>query len=558
MKPKTLEPLNSYVSAGGIDSNIWMTSDAGLNTDRLFHDITNTSGYIEAFEDGSDTAGGTSAFLPSFSEAGVVTFFLNSSAPASLAGSISGAKVIDATVSISLKSTNVLDDQQIPMQFERAGDKLTLTSLIPESQRDAVRAILFDSSPDCSIHIEQSVRVATLMTKDFIKGHWDNDKIRMAVQKRLPGFGSDQDADYFLSMLDATGIDYQNLYMFMQATYVTDIQAPALPGFIQRPVNFNGKAYNYYQDNRNPDQVYYLPDSFELGQAPDGSPYVSLLEFQTEKGVLEDMRALFRFYASATTNQSRIEDARSQLKASLARPGVNLLPLTTSNYVKANLSLYLPDESGQTSSKVPRPDASIKLEEGFSDELHLSFKAFQTLWAAIFTGGPEQVVFTGEISVQISGGRFTERVAFNGRMSGGAEREQAYFQQLIKEGKDNRYHIDIDFYVFNSIFAPEGGVGALTMNFGSDYASAPLEFNASDCEEGKTFIQKKITLQRLVSDIILHKDVPDVFEYVMKVIREDGPPTCCTHETEVGGVYVNKSQVADCTCKANDCGCNHA
>ncbi|BAY99866.1 LamG domain-containing protein [Tolypothrix tenuis PCC 7101] len=280
---------------------------------------------------------------------------------------------------------------------------------------------------------------------------------------------------------------------------------------IQRLVEWNGIWYSYYQDERQRDRFYYLPDSFQIGKRPESQEPTMSLQFQSINGTQQTVAKL-EYYAAPIVNIDRLTFAATKL-LQYAQPlpigvkSLEFVPLRNTQNLQFRLAL--PGTEG-----LQTRNAKINLQLGIFDTLTLAVPDdFQAIWDAMFSSKQEKTLLTGLVNVEIAGG-YSEEIPFFIRLQ--AQQEQIWNAIFVAD-VPAQYIKNIEVKTYNSIFAPpptrpQDQIMSILVDFeGSD----AVELNAA-----KLTATAKITLP--ISDLILHREDTGVYRYQMTVIRRSG------------------------------------
>ncbi|MGE8356104.1 MAG: hypothetical protein ACN6N0_06875, partial [Microvirgula sp.] len=207
------------------------------------------------------TAGGQTAFETSVSEDGTFRFFLASTAPVD-AGDAAPRQTGTSFALVLNASGN---GRRFPLQDRQQGDIRELSIKLTGNDLKMARASLFDADPNVSIEVTQTLTLAAQQTQAFVSDNWDNAIIRRGLLDLFGGIPFDSASSYYMLASQADS-EFGNQYLVLKATYQTQMPAPPLPGYVQWQVNWENRAYNYYQDNQDRTRVFYSPESFEFAK----------------------------------------------------------------------------------------------------------------------------------------------------------------------------------------------------------------------------------------------------------------------------------------------------
>jgi hypothetical protein len=330
--------------------------------------------------------------------------------------------------------------------------------------------------------------------------------------------------------------EYPSQYLVLNSVYKAQVAAPPLPGYVQWQVNWANRAYNYYQDNQDRTRIFFLPDSFEFAKGPAGAPTVSLLQFTLPEGqvTVERTRATFRVYGRPVVNFDRIQNAAQSLKGKIG--GVpQMVSLQDAHHAKTTFTQYLPNAQGTASDPAVQKDASIDLSSGLRNELKLNFPQFRALWAAIFSTAPENPLFRGWVDVELSDGKYKDRIDFNGRLP--KEQETPFFDDILDTSVESTYPAQFSAKATPKVFQGDAEVVAIELSFAGG-ATITLTDEQREAQ---------IKVERSIRDIVIGKQSPDEYPYKMRVVRE-GSTTCCEGKakSDSPNIWLTPDQVAKC------------
>jgi hypothetical protein len=422
------------------------------------------------------------------------------------------------------------------MRHDSQGDLHTLTTRLAGGDLKEARTALFDAAPNVAIEVTQTLTLAAPQTREFVDANWRSEAIRRGLQDAFGGIPFDSAAQFY--RVASRGDDIANEYLVMKATYRALVPAPPLPGYIQRQVNWKDRAYNYYQDNRDPSRVFYLPERFEFAKGPAGAPTVSLLQFSLPEGEtsVERTRATFRVYGTPVVDFDRIRNAAESLTASLgAAP--QMVSLQDAHHVKTTFTQYLPNARATAGDPAVQANATISLGEGLRNELHLGFAQFRALWAAIFSTAPENPLFRGWVDVELSDGKFRDRIGFDGRLP--ADLEASFFDSILDTSADQTYAREVAVKTVKAVFQGNPAVVEVEVDFpgGATAVLSPEKLAST------------VTVNRSVRDIVIGRQPQDEYPYRMRVVREDGAVGCCEGKAASASqnLWLSRDQVLNCT-----------
>jgi hypothetical protein len=539
MQPTNINPQDVFIEESQLGLAL-INPNSDLSDPAILRSKEGNKYYLPRYKNADQNVGGQEHFAPTLDSDGTLTFYLESFAPSEVAGQLQG--VLPYTSGTSMLFTYNQDGQiiEIPLTLQEQGNNIwKVSTKLNSTQNQEVISILFDPNPNANIQISQRVTVAGQLTEQFVQSNWSTPAIREKLLSQLAGAINIPSADMYYRLVQQEDPQFSHKYMTLVCDYVDQIGAPILPGYIQWSVSWKGKAYNYYQDNQHSNRVFFLPDSFKISKRPDGNSSASLLQFQTSDGTIEKMSATFRFFAEPVAEYARIENAREQIGQQIgANP--ETISMQDAQNVSTQLTLYLPTDDGNASRPTVQENAQINFRNGIINELsNMPFKAFQSLWDAIFNTAPEQPIFTGWVSVSIQNGKFEERINFDGRLD--PNQKADYYYSILEEGTDTTYSKNLIVHTAEAIFTSETDtIIALSLDFGQQTVDL-----------SKDQLNASVTVMRPVSDIILGDADSGTYPYTLEIIRLTHR-NCCSRSTKKESFYIIKPDVDSCTGDCSD------
>jgi len=509
-----------------------------LASNVLLSDRNGGKAYLPVYRSALQSAGGSSAFAPSVTQDGTMTFFMESVAPPEIAGQAGGASPASASPTFALVLNASGAGTRFTLTEKREGGAISrLSARLSGNDLKQARAALFDASPNVAIEVTQTVKLAARQTQDFVNANWSNAAIRQGLLD-LFQIPFDSAATYFM-MASGGDPDFPNQYLVLKCGYRTQVAAPPLPGYVQWQVSWQNRAYNYYQDNQDRTRVFYLPDRFEFAKGPAGAPTVSLLQFTLPEGpaTVESTRATFRAYGSPVVDFNRINNAAQALKERVGGTP-QMVSLQDARSAKMSFTQYLPNAQVTGSDPAVQKNANIDLVAGLRNELNLNFDQFRALWAAIFSADPQNPLFRGWVDVELSDGKFKDRIDFNGRLP--KDRETPFFDDILDTTTQSTYPAQFTVWTVAKVFAAGD--------------PAPVEIDLTFAG-GKTValdashLSADIQVERSIRDIVLGNQRPDEYPYRLRVMRDDGTVGCCEGKakSDTPRVFITREEIAACT-----------
>ena len=536
-QPSAVAVLQGQRRTNELGDALITPSDA-LSPTVLLSTAAGAKWYLPVYRSAARSAGGATVFSPSVTDDGTLTFFLESVPPPEIAGGAGGATPYVAGTTFSLVVNPSGGGTRYALtEVPEGGSIYRLSVKLAANDAKSVRAALFDVNPNVAIEITQTVKLAAQQTPAFIQTNWNDSTIRTGLLDLFGGIPIHEPSTY--SQVAAEGNpSFPNEYLVLNCVYKKQVPAPPLPGYVQLPVNWHNRAYNYYQDNQDRSRVFYLPDGFEFAKGPKDAPSVSLLQFKVLEGSskVDQTRATFRVYGRPVVDLERIQNAAQSLKDKLG--GLpQMISLQDAHKVKTKFTQYLPNAEATGSNPTVQLNASIDLADGLRNELDLKFVQFRALWAAIFSVAPENLLFTAWVDVELSDGRYSDKINFNARLP--KERETSFFDDILDTSMANTYPAKFTVRTFAKVFAGASVVLEIYLTFASDKT---VTLNSEH-------LQSEIEVERSIRDIVLGNQAPDEYRYRLKVVRDDGSINCSDGiaKSDTPTIWITPDQIAKCT-----------
>ena len=520
--------------------NALINTTRDLSNTALMTNKDGANGYLPVYRSGIQTSGGSQAFAPSLDADGTLTIFLEAVPSPEIASQVGAGRPNNANTSFSLVFNETRS--RVPLTASIQGALLRVVAKLTDNDLKTARAALFDLSPNVAVEVTQTAEIAAPLSRDFVLNNWANNSIRQGLIDTFQV--SFDDPSTFYDLATQMDPEYASEFIVLNCTYRDNVPAPALPGYIQWQVDWNGRAYNYYQDNQDRGRVFYCPESFEFAKGPTGAPAVSLLQFSLPEGqtTVDKTQATFRIYGKPVVQFQRIENAKRSLTAKIGTTP-EMVSLQDARNVKASFTQVLPNATGTSSNPKVQPNPTIDLSVGVRNELNLNFDQFRALWAAIFSQAPENPLFRGWVDVELSEGRYKERIDFSGRLP--KQQEAAFFDDILDTSAEITYSVPLNVKTFPKVFQEPSDkqVQELEVNFGTGAVAALTSEK----------LVNSITVQRSIRDIVLGNQNPNELAYRLQVIRRDGTITCCPGkvDSKEATLWIKPEQVTKCT---GDCG----
>ena len=269
------------------------------------------------------------------------------------------------------------------------GATLTLVlDLASPSDRDLLYSAMTEPSAQCLLTIRRSLDLAVPFGSNPQQPYA---RRTVAIDSTLPfTFNKDLNANIFAGLRGATG---------------------AAPTWTKLSVNWNGRAYPYFQASNQPSQIYFLPDAFKVGRQTDVGHRPALAV--TAKGTsAAGMQMTLSYLATPVWDPQRIAEATKTLQGTLALPQPPTLALLEATDAKLWLNIPASDPAaGQ--SLVAQDNALIDVSAGVQGAITLGLAQFRDVYDAIFD--QTSALLTGEVRVKV--GADTSAVPFVARIA---------------------------------------------------------------------------------------------------------------------------------------------
>jgi len=525
----------------------FINSDPGLSNAVVLDSANGAPAFLPSYRSATQSVDGAEAFSMRLDDDGTLQVFLEAVAPPPIANKVGAAQAHVAGTSFCLTLKQDSGARRIPVPVrDQGGNNLWLASVrLTADVLKLARTMLFDSSPNACIEVTQTVRIAAPLSETFVTQNWSNDAIKNKLLELLAGIPIDSAARFYRNAKDAAamrGDDYASEFMLLDCTYTEEVALPTLPGFVQWPITWNGRVYNYYQDNQERSSVFFLPDRFEIAVGPAGAAAVSLLQLSIpEGGGVEGTRATFRVFGRPVVEFERVDQAKRYLREKIG-PSTDLASLQDARGVSTTFTQSLPSASGASSQPQIQSNAHIDLSAGLRNEVSLTFAAFQAVWAAIFSESAENPLFLGWVDVKLSSGRYADQVSFNARLP--KQQEGNFFDTILDQSLDREYSTTLTVKTFASIFAnPADEVLELSLTFGPNTVVTIPPPAASNPAK---LLDNSVEVKRSIYDIVLGNQNAGTYHYTLRVARGDGTVARSDLKSEESTIYVTPALVSAC------------
>ncbi|NHZ94171.1 hypothetical protein [Massilia sp. CCM 8734] len=510
---------------------------ADLTAPVTLSDAAGASFYLPSYRPAAQQQGGHEAFATTLGADGTLTLFLEAGMPDDLTGERNGAAPLmdGAAFTLVLPASGA----RFPLRVTPQGAMLQLSVQLAGAQRDLVRTALFDATPNVAVEVLHTVLVAAPQSSAFIERNWADDAVRTGLLDLFGGIPFDAASTYF-QMASDTDPDFPRQYLLLACVYSASVGVPPLPGYLQWQVSWNGRAYNYYQDNREHTHVFFLPDRFEFARGPTGEPTISLLQFSVPEGAtsIEQTRASFRYFGNPVVEPTRIDQAARALQERLGVP-VQMISIEDGHDVKKTFSQYLPNSeaSSDRGNLMVQPQADVNLAQGLSNQLDLNLTQFRALWAAICSDAPEKTLFRGWADIELSAGRYADRIDFNGRLAAG--NRTSFLDDILDVSTSNTYATDFNINTVPAVFKDHPELLEIALTFAGN---KPVLLDPATPKA-------TVRLERPIRDIILGQGAANEHPYQMRVVHDDGTERHGNFSTDctVPSLWIKQSMIDACT-----------
>ncbi len=191
---------------------------------------------------------------------------------------------------------------------------------------------------------------------------------------------------------------------------LSDIGSGA-PSWNIQQVSWQGRSYPYYQDLNQPNQIYFLPDSFKISRQP-APPHAPSIVVSTNGDDPNSLTFTLTFLAVPVWDPNRLTAAAQSLQTTLglaALPTLSLFEATTTA-----LSLTVPpSDPSAAPGLVAQAGAQIDIAAGIKCSLALSMAQFRQVYAALFEKVTQ--LLSGVVSVTV--GSDVEQIPFESSAS---------------------------------------------------------------------------------------------------------------------------------------------
>lgn len=183
----------------------------------------------------------------------------------------------------------------------------------------------------------------------------------------------------------------------------------SLPAWNRFPIAWNGHSYPYFQDQRQPSQIYFLPDAFKVTRQPD-APYRPSITVATTGDDVDSLILTLSYLAAPVWDPRRIEAATADLKSHVPPDATPALSLFEASKTKLVLSLPNADGSGGV-TQMEQPDATIDVAAFIRGSIALKLAPFRQVYDALFDEVSQ--LFSGVVQVTVNDN--VEQIPFSAR-----------------------------------------------------------------------------------------------------------------------------------------------
>ncbi|MEM7334320.1 MAG: pentapeptide repeat-containing protein [Chloroflexota bacterium] len=300
-------------------------------------------------------------------------------------------------------------------------------------------------------------------------------------------------------------------------------KAGALPEqkYTLRRVLWEKTPYFYVQDNHYGKQrFYYLPESFQLSRQDDAGKSVLSLKFESPDGSKEKMKATLAFYGKPAVTQARLDAAKTALKSFADGKTPELHPLPKKAVSKATFYLELPNLAGEAKSQ-ERVDAQIDPALGIHDTLVSSIDNFSAVYDALFSSKKKKTLFTGYVKFEFSGNDEIT-VPFEAQLQGN---KKDIFKN-IADMTFTTYRKKLTVKSYAAVFEkPDDKPDEQIISLQADFGQKTIELTAKSLE-------KNVTIQRPIQEIIVGQADTGIYKYELTVIQKNLKKKSYQQETQ--------------------------
>lgn len=270
---------------------------------------------------------------------------------------------------------------------------------------------------------------------------------------------------------------------------------------LRRVVQDDQGIFTYYQDDRDRNLFYYLPDRFALGYEGE-KPLISLTYYSTGDMSIEELTAELSFVAKPHIDTARLERHAQQALPNFAvQTGkIKLSPLFDNPHTTYLLQI------GSESSHHPR---SVSLKNGITDAVTMSNQDFANVWADLFSSSQLNTLLTGTVYVELQPG-LREAIPLLIRFSEGSD-QQKVFDAIFADDRISTFKQTVTIETFEFEEEKETDVRAFVVDFG--HKSIQLK-------KGET--TGKVDLLLPLRETILNTVDAGFYEYELKVVLSSG------------------------------------
>ena len=178
---------------------------------------------------------------------------------------------------------------------------------------------------------------------------------------------------------------------------LSDIGSGA-PSWNIQQVGWQGRSYPYYQDLNQPNQIYFLPDSFKISRQP-AAPHAPSIIVSTNGDDPNSLTFTMTFLAAPVWDRDRLAAAAQSLQTTLGLAAPPTLSLFEASTTALSLTVP-PSDPSAAPGLVAQPGAEIDIAAGIKCSLALSMAQFRQVYASLF----EQVtqLLSGVVTVTVN------------------------------------------------------------------------------------------------------------------------------------------------------------
>lgn len=182
------------------------------------------------------------------------------------------------------------------------------------------------------------------------------------------------------------------------------------PSWHIQQVSWQGRSYPYYQDLNQPDQLYFLPDSFKISRQP-AVPHAPSIVVSTDGDDPNSLTFTLTFLAVPVWDPNRLTAAAQSLQSTLGLAALPTLGLFEASTTALSLTVP-PSDPSAAPGLVAQPGAEIDIAGGIKCSLALSMAQFRQVYAALFEQVTQLLSGIVTVTVATDNGSDVEQIPF--------------------------------------------------------------------------------------------------------------------------------------------------